>query len=129
MPLGQAPAFKAPTPETESEAKFNLWGFALANIGAIAYGLAAEYLIKDKTPASRRIITAGTAALSTIAIIFSFRVVIQPLDAPLNPFWRVIAGFSTYVNMIVGIRAGFDFFKETPELPAFHKFVREVAKV
>jgi hypothetical protein len=106
-----------------------LWGFALANIGAIAFGIAADYFVKEKTDTSRRMITGATVAVSMIAIGFSFRLVTLPMNLNINPFWRVLGGFFTYMNTVVGLRAGFDFFKEVPEMPTLHKFAREILKV
>jgi hypothetical protein len=123
--LGQA----VPAVNDEATINSNIWGLVIANIGAIAFGLAADYAIKEKTEASRRIITASTIGVSLIAVFFSFRVVLQPMTLPINPFWRVFAGFLTYMNTVVGLRSGFDFFKDAPEMPALHKFAREILKI
>jgi hypothetical protein len=135
-----APAFPISTPsigqtttpppaEDDQPSSGVLWGFALANIGAIAFGIGADYLIKEKTDTSRRIVTGATVAVSLIAIGFSFRLVTLPMNLSINPFWRVLGGFMTYMNTVVGLRAGFDFFKEVPEMPTLHKFAREILKV
>lgn len=127
LPIGQLAA--DPIKDEDQPSPNVLWGFALANIGAIAFGIATDYFVKEKTDAARRMITGATVAVSMIAIGFSFRLVTQPMSLNINPFWRVLGGFFTYMNTVVGLRAGFDFFKEVPEMPTLHKFAREILKV
>ena len=127
--MGQAPTAAPVVKEGDQPAEGVLWGFALANIGAIAFGIAADNYSKGQPEATRRIITGATVAVSAIAIVFSMRLVVQPMELHINPFWRVMGGFFTYMNTVVGLRAGFDFFKEIPEMPTLHKFAREILKV
>lgn len=129
FPLLAAPLGQSAPAEDIQPASSVLWGFALANIGAIAFGVAADYYSKDQPEATRRILTGATVGISALAIVFSMRLVVQPMDFHINPFWRVMGGFFTYMNTVVGLRAGFDFFKEVPEMPTLHKFAREILKV
>ncbi len=110
-----------------SDSKTDAWMFALANLASVGYGVATDYVVA-KTPTSEKIINGGTVTLSLAAAALSFNMAINP-DPQRSPIWRLLGGFFTYVNVVVGLRAAVDFFREDHKLPGFHKLAREILQV
>lgn len=123
MGTGQAPE------EKESPSDANIQNFILSNAGSIIFGFVAEYAIKRKDRKVKRILDAMTVGLSALSVYFSFRLALEKEPPERSHIWKLLGGFLTYVNMIVMLRAGIDFFSETPKLPTLPKFAREILKV